>query len=308
MVADRSIDIWFKARMLGANHAAVTVRDIGGISMASHADDATLRPVEQVPHALERFDHLTAALAGRRPAVFLDYDGTLTPIVQRPEMAVLSERGRAVVDAMAKQLPVAVVSGRDRPDVEKLVGLDDVIYVGSHGFDIVVPSGERVENPIGGDYAPLLDEVERRLATGFEPIDGAQVERKKFSIAAHYRNVADADYARFREVLDAVEADHDDIKEKTGKKVFELQPKLDWDKGKAVLWLLKALEMEGPDLVPMFFGDDVTDEDAFAALQGRGVSVIVADREDDGTGRRTAASFRVHDTDELLTLLVRLTP
>jgi trehalose 6-phosphate phosphatase len=276
--------------------------------MASHAESATLRPVEQVPHALERFDDLTAALDGRRPAVFLDYDGTLTPIVQRPEMAVLSDRGRGVVNAMSKKMPVAVVSGRDRPDVEKLVGLDDLIYVGSHGFDIVVPSGEHIENPIGGDFAPLLDQVERRLEAGFEPIDGAQVERKKFSIAAHYRNVADADYERFRAVLDAVEADYDDIKEKTGKKVFELQPKLDWDKGKAVLWLLQALDLEKPDLVPMFFGDDVTDEDAFAALQGRGLSVIVAERDDDGTGRRTAATFRVHDTEELLTLLARLTP
>ncbi len=276
--------------------------------MASHAESATLRPVEQVPHALERFDELTSALEGRRPAVFLDYDGTLTPIVQRPEMAVLSDRGRGVVNAMSKKMPVAVVSGRDRPDVEKLVGLDDLIYVGSHGFDIVVPSGEHIENPIGGDFAPLLDEVERRLEAGFAPIDGAQVERKKFSIAAHYRNIADADYDRFRQVLDAVEADYDDIKEKTGKKVFELQPKLDWDKGKAVLWLLKALDMEKPDLVPMFFGDDVTDEDAFAALQGHGLSVIVSDREDDGSGRRTAATFRVHDTDELLTLLARLTP
>ncbi|NBC95491.1 MAG: trehalose-phosphatase [Deinococcus-Thermus bacterium] len=276
--------------------------------MASHAESAALRPVEQVPHALERFDDLTAALDGRRPAVFLDYDGTLTPIVQRPEMAVLSDRGRGVVNAMSKKMPVAVVSGRDRPDVEKLVGLDDLIYVGSHGFDIVVPSGEHIENPIGGDFAPLLDQVERRLEAGFAPIDGAQVERKKFSIAAHYRNVADADYERFRAVLDAVEADYDDIKEKTGKKVFELQPKLDWDKGKAVLWLLQALNLEKPDLVPMFFGDDVTDEDAFAALQGRGLSVIVADRDDDGTGRRTAATFRVHDTEELLTLLARLTP
>ena len=276
--------------------------------MASHAESATLRPVEQVPHALERFDDLTTALDGRRPAVFLDYDGTLTPIVQRPEMAVLSDRGRGVVNAMSKKMPVAVVSGRDRPDVEKLVGLDDLIYVGSHGFDIVVPSGEHIENPIGGDFAPLLDQVERRLEAGFAPIDGAQVERKKFSIAAHYRNVADADYERFRAVLDAVEADYDDIKEKTGKKVFELQPKLDWDKGKAVLWLLQALDLEKPDLVPMFFGDDVTDEDAFAALQERGLSIIVADRDDDGTGRRTAATFRVHDTEELLTLLARLTP
>ena len=276
--------------------------------MATDAETATLRPVEEVPHALEHFDELTAALAGRRPAVFLDYDGTLTPIVQRPEMAVLSDRGRGVVNAMAKKMPVAVVSGRDRPDVEKLVGLDDLIYVGSHGFDIVVPSGEKIENPIGGDYAPLLDAVERELEEGFAGIDGAQVERKKFSIAAHYRNVADADYDRFRQVLDQVEAAHDDLKEKTGKKVFELQPKLDWDKGKAVRWLLTTLDLEKPDLVPMFFGDDVTDEDAFGALQGRGLSVIVSDREDDGSGRRTAATFRVYDVDELLTLLGRLTP
>ena len=307
-VADRRIDIRAKARMLARNDVVLEPSvTSGGMDMSSQDEATTLRPVEAVPHALTNFEALTAALAGRRPAVFLDYDGTLTPIVSRPEDAVLSARGRTVVDAMAKALPVAVVSGRDRPDVEQLVGLDDVIYVGSHGFDIVVPSGEHIENPIGGDYAPLLDAVDRRLHAGLDPIPGAQVERKKFSIAAHYRNVADADYDRFRAVLDAVEADFDDIKEKTGKKVFELQPKLDWDKGKAVRWLLAPLGLDRDDLVPMFFGDDVTDEDAFAALQDGGLSVIVSDPADDGTGRRTAATFRVHDTDELLTLLERLT-
>ncbi|MEO1092752.1 MAG: trehalose-phosphatase [Pseudomonadota bacterium] len=265
-----------------------------------------LRPVEQVPHALRQFDDLTAVLAGRRPAIFLDYDGTLTPIVQRPEMAILSDRGRAVVAAVAEVLPTAVVSGRDRPDVEKLVGLEQLTYVGSHGFDIVVPGGKRIDNPIGGDFAPLLDTVERRLHEGLDPISGSQIERKKFSIAAHYRNVADSDYPRFREELDRIEAEFDNIKEKLGKKVFELQPKLDWDKGKAVLWLLDALELDGPDLLPMFFGDDVTDEDAFGALQGRGASVIVSDTDDDGSGRVTAATFRVHDTEELLTLLEKL--
>jgi len=276
--------------------------------MSHHAEPSGLRAVEDVPHALERWEELSAQLAGRRPAIFLDYDGTLTPIVQRPELAVLSDRGRAVVDELARKLPTAVVSGRDRPDVQRLVGVESVIYVGSHGFDIVVPSGEAIDNPVGGDFTPLLDAVERRLQDGLDAVDGAQVERKKFSIAAHYRNVADADYDRFRAVLDAVLAAYDDLKEKTGKKVFELQPKLDWDKGKAVRWLLGALGLERSDTVPMFFGDDVTDEDAFAALQGLGLSVIVSDRGDDGSGRRTAATFRVHDTEELLTLLERLTP
>ncbi len=280
----------------------------------SDSETPILRLVEEVPHALNHSDAFEAALAGRRPAVFLDYDGTLTPIVQRPELAILSDRGRQVVSELATRLPTAVVSGRDRPDVERLVALDELTYVGSHGFDIVVPGGRQVDNPIAGDFTPLLDEVEAKLVEGLGPIPGAQVERKKFSIAAHYRNVADADYARFREVLDGVVNDHDGIKEKTGKKVFELQPKLDWDKGKAVLWLLEALEINHndgvpiDDIVPMFFGDDVTDEDAFGALQGQGLSVIVSDREDEGTGRRTAASFRVYDTEELLTLLERLKP
>jgi trehalose 6-phosphate phosphatase len=275
--------------------------------MASGQPLPALRPVERVPHALDPSSRFDDALAGRRPAIFLDYDGTLTPIVQRPELAILSDRGRQVVGALARALPTAVVSGRDRPDVERLVGLDELVYVGSHGFDIVVPGGATIENPIGGDFAPLLDDVNARLERDLGGIDGAQIERKKFSIAAHYRNIADADYPRFRAALDALLADYADLKEKAGKKVWELQPKLDWDKGKAVLWLMDALGLREQDHMPMFFGDDVTDEDAFAALQDGGLSVIVSDREDDGTNRQTAASFRVHDTEELLTLLEHLT-
>ncbi len=266
------------------------------------------RPVREVPDALARFDDLKAAIGDRTPAMFLDYDGTLTPIVDRPELAILSDEGRAVVDTLAKKLPTAAVSGRDRPDVEKLIGLDSLIYVGSHGFDITVPGGKKIENPITGDYQPMLDRVEQRLHEKLDPIQGALVERKKFSIAAHYRLVPDADYPKFRQALDEIDASEPEMKEKSGKKVFELQPKLDWDKGKAVLWLLKALDLDGPEYVPMFFGDDVTDEDAFGALQGRGLSVIVAAKSDDDTDRVTAATYRVHDTDELLELLRRLTP
>ena len=273
-------------------------------------DTATVkrRPVATVPSALDRFDDLEAAIAGRIPAVFLDYDGTLTPIVARPELAILSEDGRAVVRDMASKLPVAVVSGRDRPDVEKLVGIDDLIFAGSHGFDIRTPDGGTIDNEVGGDVTPLLDGVERKLHDKLDPIEGSLVERKKFSIAAHYRLVADADYDRFRGGLDQILAETPEIKEKPGKKVFEYQPKIDWDKGKAVLWLMGALGMDDGNHIPMFFGDDVTDEDAFAALQGRGIGVIVSAPSDDATDRTTAAHFRVHDTDQLLDLLRRMTP
>ena len=274
---------------------------------ASHSD-ASRRPVGDLPSALDQFSALEALLGGRTPAIFLDYDGTLTPIVDRPELAILSDDGRAVVTALAAKRPVAVVSGRDRPDVEKLVGIGGLVFAGSHGFDIMTPDGKAVDNEVGGDATGLLDQVENRMSGLLAPIDGSLVERKKFSIAAHYRLVADADYPAFRGALDTVLSEFPNIKEKPGKKVFEIQPRIDWDKGKAVLYLLKALGLDGPEYLPMFFGDDVTDEDAFKVLQTGGAGVIVSDPSDDATDRTTYAHFRVHDPDQLLALLRRLTP
>lgn len=266
------------------------------------------RPVDEAPNALTAFNALRDRLAGRKPALFLDYDGTLTAIVSRPEDAVLTDEARAIVREVAGRLPVAVVSGRDRPDVEKLVGIDGLIYAGSHGFDVELPEGGQLQNPISGNWTETLDACEARLHEGLDPIKGALVERKKFSIACHYRLVNDDDYPRFRDVLDTVEADFPDLQEKTGKKVFELQPNIDWHKGKCVLWLIDALKLNRPDVAPMFFGDDVTDEDAFRALQAvdGGLGVVVSGPEDNGTDRVTAAAYRVADPDEVLMLLRRL--
>ena len=127
------------------------------------ADSPVRRPVRELPSALDRYDLLEARLNGRIPAIFLDYDGTLTPIVERPELAILSEEGRDVVKTLASKRPVAVVSGRDRPDVQKLVGIGGLVFAGSHGFDIVTPDGKSVDNEVGGDVTGLLDQVEAAL-------------------------------------------------------------------------------------------------------------------------------------------------
>ncbi len=267
-------------------------------------EQATSRPLEDIPDALQSPDAFAAALKGRTPAIFLDYDGTLTPIVERPEDAILAPAGQAAVKALARHVPVAVVSGRDRPDVESLVGLPDLIYAGSHGFDIRTPTDGELALDGMGDYTALLDGVEARLHAGLDPIDGAQVERKKFSIAAHYRRVADTDYPRFRTVLDDILAAESGIKEKPGKKVFELQPAIDWDKGKAVLHLRETLGLDGPGYAPLFLGDDVTDEDAFKVLPAvGGFGIVVAGPEDHGHGRASFAAFKVPDPDAVYRLL-----
>ena len=253
--------------------------------------------ISQLPSALDKSDALAARLAGRTPAVFLDYDGTLTPIVERPELAVLSDSMRAVVSALAERCPVAVVSGRDRPDVEKLVGIDNLIFAGSHGFDIRVPGGNDIQREEGAEFADLLDAVKDRLHREVDPIEGSLIEPKKSSVAVHYRLVAEPERPKVKAVVDAILAEHDNLRVTPGKMVYEIQPKLDWNKGKAVLWLIEALDLDKPDIVPMYFGDDVTDEDAFRALSGRGIGIFVGDIDAAGEDRPTAADFAVPDTD-----------
>jgi len=247
--------------------------------------------VRDLPDPLD--GSLEDELAGRQPAVFLDYDGTLTPIVDRPQDAVISEPMREAVRGLAQRCTVCVVSGRDRPVVQALMGIDDLVVAGSHGFDIWSPDQGEMEHDAGSGFEELLDGIKARLSDEVDPIEGAAVEPKKASVAVHYRLVAEDAKPEIRRIVETILAEHpDDLKVTPGKMVFEIQPKLDWDKGKAVLHLIEALQLDGDDIVPLYLGDDVTDEDAFAALADRGIGIFVGDADDlEGADRPTAARY-----------------
>src|SRR5215211_3043832 len=259
------------------------------------------RDTGDLPHALEDGDELVRHLAGKTPAVFLDYDGTLTPIVDRPEDAVISESMREAVRGLAGRCTVCVVSGRDRPVVQSLMGVDDLVVAGSHGFDIWSPEGGEIEHDAAVGSEELLDRVTARLRDELASIEGALVEPKKASVAAHYRLVSEAERSAVEAAVERLLADHpEELKVTPGKMVYELQPKLDWDKGKAVLYLLGALDLDRDDVVPFYIGDDITDEHAFEALSGRGIGVFVGRADDPEVGgRTTAADFVLDSTEEV---------
>ena len=290
------------------NHAAleqhgadVVVTDLEEIGVGTSPEIPRIRNVLNLPSALDHTTAIIQRLKAQRPVVFLDYDGTLTPIVSRPDLATLSEGMRKTVAAVAARCPVAIVSGRDLTDVRNLVQLNTVFYAGSHGFDISGPEGLQMQHQQGGDFLPLLDQVEVWLQQKLSTIPAAFIERKKFSIAVHFRNVAPQHAEQIESVVDAVLAAHPQLRKGWGKKVFELQPRIDWHKGKAVLWLLDALALNTPDVLPLYIGDDVTDEDAFRALAERGITIVVSE-----TPRRSAARYVVQDTAQVQTFLHRL--
>jgi trehalose 6-phosphate phosphatase len=249
------------------------------------------------PSALEHVQEIAGG--NRQLAVFLDYDGTLTPIVSRPDQAMLMDSTQAILRTLASKIPVAILSGRELKDVRKRVGIDGIVYAGSHGFDIAGPRG--LQRQEATEFLPALDLAENELREKLDGIAGALIERKRFSIAAHYRNVNESDFPKLERGVSEIAARHRKLRRIEGKKVYELLPDVDWDKGKAVLWLLETLGLERPNACPIYIGDDRTDEDAFHALEQRGVGILVSEEP-----RPTAASYSLRDPSEVERFLRKL--
>lgn len=254
-----------------------------------------------IPNALDCFADIERELCGRRAVVFLDYDGTLTPIVERPELAILSEEMRTAVRGLSTICQVAIVSGRDRADVQRLMELDELIYAGSHGFDITGPKGLRIQRQEGTAFTNTVQLAAQRLRDALAPIRGALVESKRFAVAVHYRQVAADKVPTVEAVVDDVLKRTPELRKTFGKKVFELRPRLDWDKGRAVLWLLEALKIDQSKTLPFYLGDDTTDEDAFAALQRRGIGILVG-----CPAHESAARYVLDHPGDVVTFLDRL--
>jgi trehalose 6-phosphate phosphatase len=239
--------------------------------------------------ALEHIQEIAGP--GGRVAVFLDYDGALTPIVTHPQDAWLPDSMRQVLHRVAARVPVAILSGRDLDDVRCRVDVDGIVYAGSHGFDVAGPGLRR---EVGTEYLSELDSAENELRDALDEIPGAQLERKRFSVAAHYRNVNESDLPDVARAMEIIAARHRNLRRINGKKVYELLPDIDWDKGKAVLWLLETLNLDGEHIRPIYIGDDTTDEDAFRALERRGIGILVTEAQ-----QPTSARYSLKDPDEV---------
>jgi alpha,alpha-trehalase len=277
---DRGVDLLKEA---GADHVVDSV--------------SAIRFPRAVPSLGRNFEELSALRNGRPLVLFVDFDGTLSPIVNEPAKAQISREMRTALRRVAKHCTVAVVSGRDREYVEQRVRIDGLHYAGNHGLDIAGPKGGMV-HPDAGSAVPVLEELEKRLGRELSSIEGVVLERKRFSLAVHYRKVKPDQIGAVQAVTTTVVQELGALRIRSGKMVLEIEPVLAWNKGDAVRWLMNALEVDPAKSLVVYIGDDETDEDAFEALNCWGVGVYVG-----AEISNTLASYRVRGPAEVQALL-----
>ncbi len=236
-----------------------------------------------------------------------DYDGTLTPIVARPEWAKLPPETSKLLAEVAHRpdYPTAVISGRSLADVRNLVGLDSIIYAGNHGLELEGPRLHYL-NPQAEAARPVLEDIAGRIRKELAGVEGLQIEDKKLSLSIHFRRVSGKNLDNlFRMVEKITRKGQKDglIRVTAGKKVIEIRPPVQWDKGKIVSWLWEKLagDIPGGEIIPLYVGDDQTDEDAFRAIGGGGITVRVGSPE-----IQSRAQYYLEDTNRVKELLKKL--
>ncbi len=226
-----------------------------------------------------------------------DYDGTLTPIVSRPELADLPEDTRGFLRALARQrhITVGVLSGRALSDLKDKVGIGGIIYAGNHGLEMEGPD-LRFVNPVAEESRPILRIMHDTLTRAVGRIEGVLVEDKGLGISVHFR-LAEEGAAKGVEtaVKRIVRSVNSTGKTRitSGKEMCEVRPAVAWDKGNAIELLIEKYggERREGGLLAMYLGDDLTDEDGFRAIEdsGIGISVLVGKQgrhDPDGTMAR----------------------
>lgn len=264
-------------------------------------ENMELKEPDELPSALDHIQDIIRKKGDRTFLFFFDFDGTLAPIVDQPDQAALPKETYDLLQKLAKNYKVAIVSGRDRKDIEAKMNLHHLYYAGSHGFDIAGPNGMHHQHPEADSIIPELEKISHELEQIFKEKKQVKIEKKKFAIAIHHRG---AEQEVIKEVEKKVKerlSDSDQLKWDKGKSIIEIKPNVDWNKGKAVLWIMDQLGMSEDKCLPVYLGDDTTDEDAFRELQEKGVSIMIEDHD-----QKTYAQYALNDQKQVADFIQKI--
>jgi len=247
---------------------------------------------------------LSERLSGRPLLLLLDVDGTLAPIALHPSLARVPDDTRRVVAFLATRddIVVVLVSGRAAHDARRLVGVEHLWTIGNHGAEVMDPDGDVIVDPAVSRYAEAVADTARELQPLLSAIKGVLLENKTWTLSVHYRMADEAVLPRLRGVVEGIAA-HRGLRVTAGKKVLELRPPVQVDKGTAVLRLATELGARHDRGSILFAGDDETDEDAFRVLRAERPATVTVHVGDHPS---TSAEFRLADPGQVRALLERI--
>ncbi len=233
--------------------------------------------------------------------VALDFDGTLSDIVPRPEDATLTEERRQLLRELNSRprFAVAVISGRMVEDLRERVGLNDIAYAGHHGLEIAGPGFQHMP-PEAEAFRGTAARLGESLEAAIGHIPGVIFEHRGISLSVHYRLVVGDERATVQRALRDIitpAASAGEVRVIPGKEVVNMLPPLVWHKGSALRWLMELLDAiphRVGGIFPVYIGDDVTDEDAFPVARETGIAARVGPPVEG-----TAAEYSLADTAEV---------
>ena len=250
---------------------------------------------KKVPHLFAAWPRIAARLRrAKHVAVFLDFDGTLVGFKPRPEQVTLHEPARTLISRLAQQpkLSVFLISGRRRADLRSRGRVPGVGYMGLHGWERDRRQSLSVESQ------KSLRAARKVLAAALDGLPGVWIEDKKPAFVVHYRKASAADGRRAVTITRReVTSRERELHLMEGNKVVDVLPLEIKGKGQAVL---DELSNQPYGTLALYAGDDTTDETAFAALAGRGITILV------GSRRQSQARYKVRNPEELICFLQRL--
>ncbi|HAX61304.1 MAG TPA: trehalose-phosphatase [Elusimicrobia bacterium] len=229
--------------------------------------------------------------------LLFDYDGTLVPIRKTPKLAVANQKIKEQLRQVSKKHFIAVISGRKLPEIKKLVGIKNIIYSGNHGFEIEI-KGKKIIQNVSRETKNEIRRIKDKLVKEIKKIDGAFVEDKGLTLSIHWRLTGKKDLPKLFAIIRDIIRDNLRVRLTKGKKVWEIRPNINWNKGEAVQRILSQLPTSH-FLLPIYIGDDTTDEDAFKSLKN-GITVRI------GKSKKSKARYYLKNQSEIKKLLKTL--
>ncbi|CAG0913995.1 unnamed protein product [Notodromas monacha] len=289
-----NVDFWLYSFLRGMELHNLEPTDDDG------SDPLFMRSSNITPLIVDDFDYLTDFVGPERTlALLLDYDGTLAPIAPRPDLALLPPETKKVLERLSrlKDVFIAIITGRNVDDIKRLINLEGITYVGNDGLDIIYPDGQMYSYPVEDAQKEELKTIKEKLELLCP--DGAYLEDKGPVVTLHYRLAPKSSHQKLIKEASQVIRDAGFLCV-PAHCALEARPPVSWDKGTAVLHVLRAaFGMEwNSDLSVIFVGDDTIDEDAMRALKGMAVTYRIA-----ASLVKTAADYRLPGPDSVLTLL-----